>query len=221
MSVFFVNLGTSQRVLPLNKRFSVWEILASFRLSLRNVEISASTFIDGGVTCLSGRTAAYRTEILRDPRFQLEFTHEMWREKYHLHSGDDKFLTRWMQNNDWKTHIQTGPHTTLLSTFKDDATFLNQLMRWTRNSWRSDIKALIFERKIWKRHPWTAFTMLDRFFNPLTLWFGPISVGIIIYFQFFRNNGIPIWVFFVSYLIFLLATRFIKYYPHFLWRPYF
>ena len=74
---------------------TIWEILAAYRISMRNIEIVSTTYIDGGVCCLSGRTAAYRTAILRDPDFQWKFTHEFWRGKYHQHSGDDKFLTRW------------------------------------------------------------------------------------------------------------------------------
>ncbi|KAG5219522.1 glycosyltransferase family protein [Salix suchowensis] len=60
-------VGTSQRVQSVGKRMTVWEVLAAFRLTIRNIEISASTHIDGGLPCLSGRTAAYRTVILKDP----------------------------------------------------------------------------------------------------------------------------------------------------------
>ena len=172
-------VGTSQKVLPIGKWMSFWEIMAAFRVTMRTIEATASTFIDGGITCLSGRTAIYRTSILRDPKFQQEFTHEYWSifgKKYHLHSGDDKFLTRWVQNHEWKTHIQTCPQSTLLSTFKDNWTFLRQLLRWTRNSWRSDITQLFFVRKIWIRYPYTAFTMFDKIFNPITMFFGPAAV---------------------------------------------
>ena len=208
-------VGTNQTVLPVGKRMTIWEIMAAFRVTMRTIECTASTFIDGGVTCLSGRTAIYRTSILRSSVFQYEFTHEYWNSKYHLNSGDDKFLTRWMQNNGWKTFIQTSRHTELLSTFKNDWTFLKQLLRWTRNSWRSDIKSLIFNRTIWKRHPWTAFTMFDKFFNPITVFFGPASVAYIIAF----SSIFPVWVYLVSYLVYLLATRLLKYTPHFITRP--
>jgi cellulose synthase/poly-beta-1,6-N-acetylglucosamine synthase-like glycosyltransferase len=52
-------VGTSQRVQPVGDRMTVWEVLAAFRLTIRNIEISASTHIDSGIPCLSGRTAAY------------------------------------------------------------------------------------------------------------------------------------------------------------------
>ncbi|THH12786.1 hypothetical protein EW146_g7373 [Bondarzewia mesenterica] len=96
-------VGTSQRVQPVGERMTVWEVLAAFRLTIRNIEISSSTHIDGGLPCLSGRTAAYRTVILKDPEFLHEFTHDYWLGKYHLNSGDDKFLTRWMVTHGWST----------------------------------------------------------------------------------------------------------------------
>ena len=87
-------VGTSQRVKPQSGKMTVWEVLAAFRLSIRNFEIASSTHIDGGVPCLSGRTAAYRTVILKDPAFLQGFTNDYWLGKYLLNSGDDKFLTR-------------------------------------------------------------------------------------------------------------------------------
>ena len=143
---------------------------------MRNLEITASTYIDGGVCCLSGRTAAYRTCILRDPDFQWKFTHEYWLGKYLQHSGDDKFLTRWMHSHSWKTYIQACPEAELLSTFKDNYRFLLQLLRWTRNTWRSDLKSVFVERHVWMRHPFVTFTMVDKFFNPFTLLAGPMIV---------------------------------------------
>jgi len=71
----------------------VWETLAAFRLSIRNVEIAASSYLDGGVPCLSGRTAAYRSIILKDPEFVSQFTNDYWRGKYHLNCQFTLLLT--------------------------------------------------------------------------------------------------------------------------------
>ncbi|CDH54944.1 glycosyltransferase family 2 protein [Lichtheimia corymbifera JMRC:FSU:9682] len=199
-------VGTSQTVHAVNPNGhqTLWEILAGFRLTSRNIEIAASTHIDGGICCLSGRTAAYRTLILKDPAFQYCFTNDLWLGKYPLNSGDDKFLTRWMCSHGWNTYAQ-------------------QVLRWTRNTWRSDFRSLFTERFIWTRHPYVAFTMVDKIFNPLTLLAGPILVGVFCSLQ-EKNAGpsnppLPGWNIAVSYIVWLLLTRFIKLIPHFIKRP--
>ncbi|KAI9206705.1 polysaccharide synthase [Polychytrium aggregatum] len=212
-------VGTSQTVLPVGKRMSVWEILSAFRISMRNIEITASTYIDGGVCCLSGRTAIYRTKILRDPEFQWKFTHEYWLGKYHQHSGDDKFLTRWLHAHYWKTFIQSCPEVELLSTFKNNWTFLKQILRWTRNTWRSDIRSLFVERVVWTRYPFVAFTMLDKFFNPITLLAGPVTVIYLCVRKMSDPSSLPVYVVLASYFVWLFLTRLIKYMPHFVRRP--
>ncbi len=153
-------VGTSQRVMQVGARMTVWEVLAAFRLTIRNIEISSSTHIDGGVCCLSGRTAAYRTIILKDPEFLHGFTHDYWLGKYQLNSGDDKFLTRWMVSHGWTTYIQCCKEAEILSTMKPNWRFLKQVLRWTRNTWRSDLRSLFMERYIWTAHPYVAYTMV-------------------------------------------------------------
>lgn len=210
-------VGTSQRVVPSSRnKMTIWEMLAGYRLSLRNIEIAATTFIDGGVCCLSGRTAMYKTEIVKDPVFQREFCNEYWRGKYYQHSGDDKFLTRWIHFNNWNSYIQCHRECELGSTFKDDWRFLKQIIRWTRNTWRSDTKSMIYERRIWMRHPFVAFTMVDKCFNPFTLLVGP---ALVLYLTISGANGLRWWVTLLSYCAWLLFTRSIKYLPHFLRRP--
>jgi cellulose synthase/poly-beta-1,6-N-acetylglucosamine synthase-like glycosyltransferase len=156
-------VGTSQRVKACGSRMTVWEVLAAFRLTIRNIEISSSTHIDGGIPCLSGRTAAYRTVILKDPEFLHGFTHDYWLGKYQLNSGDDKFLTRWMVSHGWATYVQCCKEAELLSTMKPNWRFLKQVLRWTRNTWRSDLRSLFMERHIWTAHPYVAFTMASAF----------------------------------------------------------
>ncbi|KDN42401.1 glycosyltransferase family 2 protein [Tilletiaria anomala UBC 951] len=216
-------VGTSQRVKPIGNRMTVWETLAAFRLSIRNFEIASSTHIDGGVPCLSGRTAAYRTVILKDPAFLHGFTNDYWLGKYLLNSGDDKFLTRWLVSHGWNTYIQVCPEVELLSTMKPDARFLKQVLRWTRNTWRSDIRSIFKERYIWTRHPYVAYCMIDKFINPLTLLVGPCLVGYLLYksTKSVEDGGyhLPAWRIVVSYLVWLTATRTLKLLPHLWFRP--
>ena len=157
-------VGTSQRVQPVGKRMTVWEVLAAFRLTTRNIEIASSTLIDGDVSCLSGRTAAYRTVILEDPEFLYSFTHDYCLGKYHLNSGDGKFLTRWMVSHGWGTYIQCCKEAELSSVMKPDWRFLKQVLRWTRNTWRSDLRSLFMERYIWTSHPYCAYSIVSTCF---------------------------------------------------------
>jgi cellulose synthase/poly-beta-1,6-N-acetylglucosamine synthase-like glycosyltransferase len=216
-------VGTSQRVQPCGAKFTVWEILAAFRLTIRNIEISSSTHIDGGMPCLSGRTAAYRTVILKDPEFLHGFTHDYWLGKYHLNSGDDKFLTRWMISHGWSTYVQCCPEAELLSTMKPNWRFLKQVLRWTRNTWRSDLRSLFMERYIWTSHPYVAYTMVDKLFNPFTLLLGPCLVAVVVYKSTkpVENGGfhLPWWNVLLSYMVWLTATRTAKLLPHLWWRP--
>ncbi|KAF8965549.1 glycosyltransferase family 2 protein [Flammula alnicola] len=213
-------VGTSQRVQSVGSRMTVWEVLAAFRLTIRNIEIASSTHIDGGLPCLSGRTAAYRTVILKDPDFLHGFTHDYWLGKYQLNSGDDKFLTRWMVSHGWNTYVQCCKEVELLSTMKPNWRFLKQVLRWTRNTWRSDLRSLFMERHIWTSHPYVAYTMVDKLFNPLTLLVGPCLVSYLMY-----KSTIPVdqggyhlpWNILLSYFVWLSATRTLKLMPH-LWH---
>jgi hypothetical protein len=216
-------VGTSQRVQPCGPTWTVWEVLAAFRLTIRNIEISSATHIDGGLPCLSGRTAAYRTVILKDPDFLHGFTHDFWMGKYQLNSGDDKFLTRWMVSHGWNTSVQVCKEAELLSTMKPNWRFLKQVLRWTRNTWRSDIRSLFTERFIWTCHPYVAYTMVDKLFNPFTLLVGPCLVGYIVYKSTIpvADGGyhLPWWNVICSYLVWLLMTRTAKLMPHLWFRP--
>ncbi|KAI9314593.1 glycosyltransferase like family 2-domain-containing protein [Dichotomocladium elegans] len=218
-------VGTSQKVHAVdpNGHQTVWEILAGFRLTSRNIEIAASTHIDGGICCLSGRTAAYRTLILKDPAFQYCFTNDLWRGKYPLNSGDDKFLTRWMCSHGWNTYAQICSEAELDSTFKNNWRFIKQVLRWTRNTWRSDFRSLFTERYIWRRYPYVAFTMVDKLFNPFTLLAGPALVTVFAVKQTVfipvTEHPLPGWNIAVSYICWLLLTRLVKLFPHFLRRP--
>ena len=74
--------GSNQIMRPtcLTKPPTVFERIADMRLSSRMLEAAASTFYDGSVSCLSGRTALYHKRIFTD-RFAQEFTQEKWRNK--------------------------------------------------------------------------------------------------------------------------------------------
>ena len=58
---------------------TAFERIGDMRLSSRMLEAAASTFYDGSVSCLSGRTALYHKRILEPlEEFEREFCNEYW-----------------------------------------------------------------------------------------------------------------------------------------------
>lgn len=73
-----VGSGQVMRPVNLDKGPTIMERLADIRLSLRLFDAAASSVYDGSVSCLSGRTAMYRTVALLHEDFVKEFTEELW-----------------------------------------------------------------------------------------------------------------------------------------------
>ena len=115
----------------------------------RNFEISATHNIDGGTSCMSGRTGAYRTEILKSYDFLDNFKNERWG-RYILNADDDNFVTRWLVAHQWKTWIQYEPECEIETTLENSYKFLYQCSRWARSNWRSNWTSLFVERHVWR-----------------------------------------------------------------------
>lgn len=77
------------------------------------------------------------------------------------------------------------------------------------------------ERHIWTTHPYVAYTMVDKLFNPFTLLVGPCLVGYLVWKSTITiaDGGyhLPWWNIILSYIVWLLATRTAKLLPH-LWH---
>ena len=142
--------GTCQRLRRV-ARPSPWNILGAIYLERRNFEISATSHIDGGISCLSGRTSAFRTDILQNKSFVDSFANEFWLGRIALRTADDdNFLTRWMVSHGWKIKIQYCREAELTTTLCDGSAFLHQCVRWARTNWRSNITSMFVERHIWR-----------------------------------------------------------------------
>jgi cellulose synthase/poly-beta-1,6-N-acetylglucosamine synthase-like glycosyltransferase len=130
-------------------------------------ENAAQTVMGQAVSCLSGRTAVYRREILVD--ISAEFMSEtFW--GVPCMSGDDKRLTTLLLELGYHTYLQRSAR--VWSTFPNTwKVFYKQRLRWARNTWRSDLRALS-KRWVWS-HPFLAFTMLDKAMGGFTLFFSP------------------------------------------------
>lgn len=169
-------------------------------------EMTFIATVGNAVTCLSGRTALYRKEAIKDLCDKLE-NETFFGAK--CISGDDKCLTRLVQEKGWKTRYQ-GNARVLTPGAADLTTLCKQQIRWTRNSYRSDVKSLT-SKWIWKKEKFLALHMADRFIQPFTLIISPI------YFLFSIIWGY--WLVAGILLIWWHVSRGIKLYPHLKHRP--
>ncbi|MCJ1372764.1 hypothetical protein MMC20_003989 [Loxospora ochrophaea] len=166
----FGGVGTNQRLRRAESpdpRRRLWGYLGALYLERRNFDCAACIYMDGGLPCLSGRTVAYRTKILRDDAFIHGFTHEEWLGQYQLNADDDNFITRWLVSHDQKMWFQYHKQTEVQTTLEDNPRFLKQCLRWSRSNWRSNITSLFSERLIWTRQPWSTYAV---FLTTLTHW---------------------------------------------------
>jgi len=169
-------------------------------------ENAAQTYLGRSVSCISGRTAVYRRELL------LEISEEFMNETFlgvPCLSGDDKCLTRLILARGHHAVMQRTAR--VWSTFPSDArTFVKQRMRWARNTWRSDIAALFLERWAWHR-PYLAVTMLDKMVASFTVLVAPVYMALAI-----ANQD---WRFVLTLFAWWWISRSAKLLPHLRRRP--
>ena len=130
-------------------------------------ENACQSYLGRAVSCLSGRTAVYRRHLLLT--IEDDFMHETFWGVPCL-SGDDKRLTTLILERGYLTYMQRSAEvwSTFPTTWK---IFFKQRLRWARNTWRSDLRAL-GNRWVY-RHPFLAFTMMDKAISSFTLLLGP------------------------------------------------
>lgn len=163
-------------------------------------EIRYLTAFGDAVTCLSGRTAVYRRFVALTALEDL-MEETFWGRP--VISGDDKALTLAVQKRGWKVRYQENAcvHTPGATVMK---VFLKQRLRWARNSWRADLKAL-GSRWTWHK-PFLAFHLIDRLLQPLTTLVAPIYLFFSLFQGHWKAVGILVLWWFLS--------RSIKIWPH-------
>ncbi|KAI1205602.1 glycosyltransferase family 2 protein [Annulohypoxylon truncatum] len=169
-------VGTCQRV----RRESggsvstqIFNWLGAAYIERRNFEISATHNVDGGTSCMSGRTGAYRSEILSSHDFLEGFKTERWRD-YILNADDDNFVTRWLVSHQWKTWIQYERECEIETTLENGLKFLYQCSRWARSNWRSNWTSLVRERYVITQQPWCTYALHIATFTSLAFVVDPL-----------------------------------------------
>lgn len=122
--------------------------------------------LGGYVSCLSGRCSAYLAGPLKEIKKNL--VNEQWLGIRKTGGGEDKCLTTFLQDAGYKSAVindavvYTRPETNFF-------VYVSQSLRWARNSWFSDLRA-IFQRKPWMvNNPIMMFYTVDRMMSTFTL----------------------------------------------------
>jgi hypothetical protein len=172
-------VGTCQRVRrewDADWASQIWNWLGAAYIERRNFEISATHNMDGGTSCMSGRTGAYRSEILSSHDFLHGFKNEKWRQ-WILNADDDNFVTRWLVSHQWKTWIQYEDECEIETTLENGVKFLYQCSRWARSNWRSNWTSLVRERYVWKQQPWCTYALHIATFTSLAFAIDPLLLA--------------------------------------------
>lgn len=140
----------------------IYGYLNALYLERRNFDCASCMYMDGGLPCLSGRTVAYRSSVIKDPTFKHAFTHEEWLGRYQLNADDDNFMTRWLVTHNKKIGYQYHKEAEVLTTLEDNPNFIKQCLRWSRSNWRSNITSMFWDRHIWRSVVVVAFSSPPR-----------------------------------------------------------
>ena len=203
--------GTRQRLRRVDSP-SIWDFLGTCYLERRNFNTGATNKIDGAVSTLSGRTAAYRTTMLRNKKFYEAFQNDQYRGRV-LNTDDDKFLTRWTYSHNWKIAIQCDEAAVIETTLKSNRRYLNQCTRWARAHWRGNFTVMRTTNYWWKKHPWTLYAVyIGQFQTPALLWDG-LLIWVLVK---ATSLGSPVQAYtsIGSFVMFLLFTKTVKIIPH-------
>lgn len=160
-------VGTNKRVRRDEFEWS-WpnylNFIACNYLERHNYECTASVNLDQGVFVLSGRTALYRTSILKHPDFPNAYLHETWFfglvGKDGFAVDDDNLLTRFTVGvAKYKVWFQNSPESTMHTTLGEPGKFFKQMDCWIRTTWRSNSTSLFSDQSPWKNQPWSVYAI--------------------------------------------------------------
>lgn len=196
-------VGTYQHVLnPKTLAQKIFDI----HLDLRYKDDFAFLAAAGdALNCLSGRTAFYKRSVIAPMLPDLENETFMGTP---VISGDDKRLTYLVLAAGWKVKYQSNSQVSTPG-MADIGSYLQQRLRWSRNSLRADLRALS-EKWSW-RHKALVFFQLDKVAQAFVVILSPI--------YFFISLFLGLWIPATIILCWWIISRGVKMFPHLKRRP--
>ncbi|KAI1851569.1 hypothetical protein JX266_003031 [Neoarthrinium moseri] len=194
-----------------------WNFLGATYLQRHNIEIAATTHIDGGIFAVSGRTCAIRSEVLAGEEFRAQYLNEMfgflnwtWGP---LGADDDNFITRWMVEHGLGIRIQFHPDALIETPLGTYPKFLATCVRWARTTFRSNPRSLLM-KQTWIHQPWSVYGVYIAGLTNFALLFDPLLVYVFSQTPAYELNW-SVW-----YLMgWIIMTKFLKLIPYFLQNP--
>ncbi|MEU0091728.1 glycosyltransferase [Kribbella sp. NPDC006257] len=152
---------------------SVWRRIADWLVNLRYYDYVPAMGRAGAVACVSGRTGAYRREVVLPLLDNLENEFFLGRRCV---SGDDGRLTWLVLASGYKTVHQSSARALSMfpATFR---AFAKQRIRWSRNSYRCYLTA-VWKGWLWRVPLVTKVTVLQILLTPVTM---GITIGYMVF----------------------------------------
>ncbi|KAI7481046.1 glycosyltransferase family 2 protein [Hortaea werneckii] len=207
--------GTRQRVRR-NPSPNFWNFLGISYLERRVWNNVATNAIDGSISTLSGRTAAYRTQILKSEQFFWYFENDQWRGRP-LNTDDDKCLTRYVYSHGWKIVIQFDERSVIETTLEDNPKYLDQCLRWARAHFRGNFIVMSNET-YWRSlgYSWGLYVIyIGQFQTPALLVDGTMLFLLGKAFEASENLSLALGML----GLWILFTKLVKLMPHFYRHP--
>ena len=214
-------VATKKRVRRTTPGKISWDSLVNFiacnYLQRHNWELRATCGIDEGVFVVSGRTAAYRTSFLKDPRLLNRFCSEKfffgrYGGSIGLGPDDDNFLTREALKRGLRIRFQDTEDATIETTLGEWPKFSGQLLRWARTTFRSN-PVMLRDKGFFERYTWSYFMVyFAGLVNFALLWDATLVLTYVM------SDLCEKWP--VSFLLgWMFFTKTIKLWPHFYRYP--
>lgn len=224
-----------------------WNVMGAVYLARHNFEIRATNALDGGVFVVSGRAQVIRTQIVQDPEFLKGFLNERFlfgtlppnsntplarhvaryvfgveptesENARGLDPDDDNFVTRWVVRTGWGVKIQYSEDTKIETTLGVYPKFIQQCLRWSRTTIRSNPCSLLTDRVIWRRWPVTVWTTyIACLFNFALIW-DPVMMHALTRTQLYMNSENKAWIACV-FVGWIWATKLVKPLNYFISHP--